>query len=95
MVVRIRFARPSLRSEKRLRNQRLALAFAALLQPPAVAALSLALWRIFASFQWVASFAIPNGVFSHWQTWAAAAVGIWLCASALDRYGNSGGPAAV
>jgi hypothetical protein len=95
MVVRIRFAKPSPTLEKRLRNQRLALVFATLLQPPAVAALALALWRIFASFQWVGTFAIANGLFSHWQTWVAAAAGIWLCSSALDRYGNSGGPAAV
>jgi hypothetical protein len=95
MIVRIRLAKPPSPSEKRLRNQRLALAFAALLQPAAVAALALALWRIGASFQWVASFDIPNGPFSHWQTWIAAAAGIWLCSSALDRYGKSGGPAPV
>ena len=95
MVVRIRFAKPPSQSEKRLRNQRLALVFATLLQPPAVAALALALWRICASFQWVASFAIPDGLFSHWQTWIAGAAGIWLCSSALDRYGKNGGQAAV
>ncbi len=71
MVVRIRFAKPPSPSEKRLRNQRLALVFATLLQPPAVAALALALWRICANFKWVASFAIPDGPFSHWQTWIA------------------------
>lgn len=95
MVVRIRFAKPPSPSEKRLRNQRLALVFATLLQPPAVAALALALWRICANFKWVASFAIPDGPFSHWQTWIAGAAAIWLCSSALDRYGKNGGQAAV
>lgn len=95
MVVRIRFVRPAFSSEKRERNRRMALAFAALLQPPAVAASAIALWSIAAGWQWVGNFAFPSGVLSHWQTWLAGAAGIWLCALALNRYGNSGGQTAV
>jgi hypothetical protein len=95
MVVRIRFVRAPSPGEKRERNRRIALAFAALLQPPAVAALSLAFWSIAAGLEWVGSFAFPSGFLSHWQTWVAAAAAIWLCARALNRYGNSGGQTAV
>jgi hypothetical protein len=69
--------------------------FATLLQPPAVAALALALWSIAANFKWVGTFAIDTGLFSHWQTWMAVAILIWFCASALNRYGKDGGQAAV
>jgi hypothetical protein len=95
MVVRIRFVKPPSPLEKRLRNRRLALAFAALLQPPAVAALALAMWSIAAGMQWVGSFAFARGLLSHWQTWVAAAAAIWSCARALNHYGSSGGETAV
>src|SRR5581483_370843 len=95
MLVRVRFRTPPSPAEKRMRNRRLALTFAALLQPPAVAALALACWSIAAGMQWVGAFAIASGVFSHWQTWILAAAGIWLCAHALNRYGNNGGQTAV
>jgi hypothetical protein len=99
MVVRIRFVKGPSPGQKRARNQRMAAVFATLLQPPAVAALALALWSIAASFKWVGTFAFDRGLLSHWQTWMAAAVAIWFCASALNRYGNrygkDGGQAAV
>jgi hypothetical protein len=89
MVVRLRFAKSN-PSQKGARNRRAAALFASLLEPAAVAAFALALWRIGASLRWVGSFAIPAGFFSHWQTWAGAAVGAQFCASALSRYGRSG-----
>jgi hypothetical protein len=95
MVVRIRFAKPPSPFERRIRNQRLALVLSTLLHPTAVAALALALWRIFAGFQLVASFAFDTGLLSHWQTWLAVAAAIWYCSSMLNRYGKDGGPAAV
>jgi hypothetical protein len=95
MVVRIRFAQPSSPLERRIRNQRVAIAFATLLQPPAVAASALAVWSIGASYKWVGSFAFDRGLFSHWQTWLVAAAAIWLFASLLNRYGKDSGQAAV
>ena len=67
---------------------------AALLPPSALAAAILAIWRIAADLNWTNSFAIPSGIFSHWQVWLAAAVALQLCARALNRYGKSGDPAA-
>jgi hypothetical protein len=91
MILRIRFAKRSVIGE----NRRAALALAALLDPAALMALALGLWGIAARLKWVDSFAIPSGFFSHWETWMAAAAGLELCAVALNRYGKSGGAAAV
>jgi hypothetical protein len=89
MVIRIRFAKSN-PNRKGARNRRAAALFASLLEPAAVTAFALALWCIGASLRWAGNFAIPAGVFSHWQTWAATAACVQFCASALSRYGRSG-----
>jgi hypothetical protein len=53
----------------------------------------LAFWRIAADLSLTASFAIPSGLFSHWQVWLAAAIVLQLCARTLNRYGKAGEPA--
>jgi len=93
MVVRIRFRTGPIVSRKRGKNKRLALAVAALLPPAALCAGVLALWRITADLNWTGSFAIPTGIFSHWQVWLGAAVLLQLCARALNRYGKGSDPA--
>ncbi len=90
MVVRIRFAKGPKVGRKRRKNKRIALALAAILPPTAFSAGMLALWRIAADLSWTSSFAIPSGIFSHWQVWLAGAIALQLCARALDRYGKSG-----
>lgn len=95
MVVRIRFAKPPTPSERRERNQRLASTFAVLVQASAVSALTLAIWSVAAGWQLVGSFAFSSGLFSHWQTWVAAAAGLGWCSHALNRLGRRGGETAV
>ena len=75
MRVRIRFARRSRTATRRRRNQRIALGVAALLTPAAAIAAALGLWRIAADLNWANRFAIPSGIFSHWQVWLGAAAG--------------------
>jgi len=94
MVVRIRFGKGSKLGTKRKKNKRMALVLAALLPPSALAAAVLAIWRITADLNWTSSFAIPSGIFSHWQIWLGAAVALQMCARALNRYGKSGDQAA-
>jgi len=89
MVVRIRLGKGTKPAIKRSRNRRVALALAALLTPAAVAALVLAFWRLGADLNLTSSFAIPSGLFSHWQVWMGAAAGLELCAFALNRYGRT------
>jgi hypothetical protein len=94
MVVRIRFRTGPKVARKRGKNKRLALGVAALLPPVAFCAGILGLWRIAADLNWTNSFAIPSGLFSHWQVWWGAAVLLHLCARALNRYGKSTDPTA-
>ena len=88
MRVRIRFARRSRTATKRRRNQRIALAVAALLTPAAATAAALGFWRIAADLNWANRFAIPSGIFSHWQVWLGAAALLQLCSRILNRYGK-------
>jgi hypothetical protein len=94
MVVRIRFRKGLKLGQRRQKNRRIALAVAAMLTPAALVAMLLAFWRIAADLSWTASFAIPSGLFSHWQVWLAAAAVLQLCARTLNRYGR-GGEAAI
>ena len=94
MVVRIRFGKGLKVGAKRRKNRRVALAVAALLPPAAFLAGVLGAWRIAADLNWTNSFAIPSGIFSHWQVWAGAAFALQLCARTLNRYGKSADPAA-
>jgi hypothetical protein len=73
MVVRIRLRRGSRRSLKAgLRPT--AILLAALLTPAALMAWALGGWRLMADLKWTGEFAIRDGVFSHWQAWAAIAI---------------------
>jgi len=93
MVVRIRFGQGPKIGKQFGKNRQLALALAALLTPATVLASVLALWRIAADMNWTNSFAIPSGLFSHWQVWLGTAVLLKLCAQLLNRYGQGAGPA--
>ncbi len=94
MKVRIRFAGGARVGIERRKNRRLALAVGALLAPATVTAGILAFWRIAADLNWLNTFAISSGLFSHWQVWMGAAALLHLCSRALNRYGSGGDPAA-
>jgi hypothetical protein len=90
MVVKIRFGKgPKLGSRRTERGRRTALTAAAMLSPAALVASVFALWRIAADLQFTNSFAIPSGLFSHWQVWLAAAVVLQVCSRMLNRYGKN------
>jgi hypothetical protein len=89
MVVRIRFGKRLKADAKRAQNRRVAQGIAALLTPAALMACMLGVWGIGADFKWTSSFAIPTGLFSHWQFWIGTAALLQLCSYALNRYGNS------
>ena len=67
-----------------------ALLAGSLFTPAAAAAWVLALWRIAADLNWANGFAIPTGLFSHWQVWLAAGLLLQLCSRILYRYGKGG-----
>jgi len=101
MVIRIRFAKPAVRRPEAGKpgaayaqhNRRMALAIASLMTPAALMAGVLGLWRIGADLKWTSGFAIPSGLFSHWQVWLAVAFVLQLCAHILNRYGSGGNTA--
>jgi len=88
MLVRIRFGKGLQVGKARRRNKRMALAVSALLTPGAFLASVLALWRIAADLNIAAKFAIPSGVFSHWQVWMVIAAMLQVCSRMLARYGK-------
>jgi len=89
MRVRIRFSRGARVGRKRRKNRRLALAASALLTPATVMAGILGLWRIAADLKWTNTFAIPSGLFSHWQVWIGTAALLHFCSRGLHHYGKS------
>ena len=90
MVVRIRLGKGPKVAGSRRKNRHSALAVAALLPPAAFMAYILGLWSIAADLNWTGSFAIPAGIFSHWQVWLGIALALHLCARLLNRYAKSG-----
>lgn len=92
MVVKIRLGSgPRLRHKGR-KNQRLALASAALLVPAAVMAYVLAGWRLMADLSLTGQFPITGGLFSHWLVWFGAAALLHVLAIVLNRYGSASTP---
>ncbi|HEY1341382.1 MAG TPA: hypothetical protein VGF59_27920 [Bryobacteraceae bacterium] len=53
-------------------------------------AFALGAWRIAADLKWTNGFAIPSGIFSHWQVWLGGAVLLQLCSRVLNHYGKGG-----
>jgi len=90
MLVRIRFRKGSWIAGRHGRIRRAALALAAFLTPAAALAGVFALWRLAADLKWTSQFAIPSGLFSHWQVWVVAAALLELCSHLLNRYGRGG-----
>lgn len=88
MRVRIRLQQGPRIQQKRRKNRHIALASAALLTPGALAAFVLSMWRLGADLGFARSFAIGDGIFSHWQVWLAISVAIQFFSVILNRYGN-------
>jgi hypothetical protein len=88
MVVKLRFQYgPKVRREIR-KNQSVALAAATLITPGVVTAICLGFWKLGSDVGVAGQFAIPEGIFSHWQVWFALA-GLGQCSSTmLNRYGS-------
>jgi hypothetical protein len=90
MLVRIRL-KPGWSGPRRERaSNQLALAVSALLSPSALMCGALALWRIGADLKLTGDFAITQGLFSRWQVWGVAALGLQAGAWVLNRHFRTG-----
>ena len=60
-----------------------------LLSPVSLIAAIMAVWRFGADAGWTDSFAVTNGLLSHWQVWLGIAVGIqWSAIQLTRRFGK-------
>ena len=87
MRIRIQIGRGPLIQKKEGKNRHVAMGAAALLTPVSVMAATLGIWRICADIGLTGEFAIPSGLFSHWQVWLGIAAALQLLSMALGRYG--------
>ena len=87
MRIRIQIGKGPLIQRKEGKNRHLAIGAAALLTPASVMAATLGVWRISADIGLTGAFAIPSGLFSHWQVWLGIAAVLQLLSMALGRYG--------
>lgn len=86
MVLRIRLDYRTVAGRAAIGNRRILLAAASLLMPVSVVAYAMGLWRLGADLGWVSSFAIEEGIFSHWQSWMAAGAATQAWAAVLNRW---------
>jgi hypothetical protein len=86
MVIRIRLDHGPQIRRKRPVGRSIALALSSLLTPIAVFAGVLALWRVGADMSFTSSFAIRDGLFSHWQVWVGVALMLEFAAILLNRH---------
>ena len=63
---------------------------ASLLVPVAVMASVLGVWRLAADLKMAGDFAIPTGLFSHWQVWIGLGVILHTASIVLNRHGRGG-----
>ena len=93
MKVRIRFGAGTPFTRPSGRNGRLAMAGAVLLTMSAVSFGILAVWRVAIDAEiFGGEFAFTDGLFSHWQVWAAAAIAAQMLALRLTRYARNIAP---
>lgn len=56
-----------------------------LLKPASLAAFVLAIWRFASDLGWTSDFLVSEGIFSHWQIWAALGVAMLSVHAQLTR----------
>jgi hypothetical protein len=86
MVVKIRFGRGPLVTRRPGKNSRMATLAASVLTLFSISCASLSLWRVGADLALAGDFVFRDGILSHWQVWAGAAIAIQYCAWQLTRY---------
>jgi len=86
MVVKIRFGRGPMVTRRPGKNSRMATLAASVLTLFSISCASLSLWRIGTDLALAGDFVFHDGLLSHWQVWAGAAIAIQYFAWQLTRY---------
>lgn len=83
MRIRIQWSKRS--RHVRPRTHTAALALAALLDPAALIAFTIAFWSLAAALHWTSNFFVATGFFSHWQSWVLTSAVLFAAARLLSR----------
>jgi hypothetical protein len=86
MVLKIRFGRGAVVSQRSGKNSRIARLAASVLTLVAISCGSFGIWRIGTDLDWAGDFVFPQGLLSHWQVWIAAAIAVQYLSWRLARY---------
>jgi len=89
MVVRIRFGRGPIVTQRPGKNSRIATLAASLLTLVSISCASLGLWRMGTDLNWAGDFFVSHGLLSHWQVWIGTAAAIQYAAWRLTRYART------
>jgi hypothetical protein len=91
MIVKLRFGQGRLLTRRKGKNGRIALLLASLLTLVTISFAVLGLWRIGEDLGFAGDFVFPEGMFSHWQVWIAAAAASQYVCWRLTRYSQLAG----
>jgi hypothetical protein len=86
MLVRIRFGRGRLVTNRKGKNGRAARLLASLLTLIAISFAIFGFWRLGQDLDMLGDFVFPTGFLSHWQVWIAAAAATQYAVWRLMRY---------
>jgi hypothetical protein len=86
MIVRIRFGRGTLVTNRKGKNSRAARLLASLLSLVAISFAIFGFWRLGQDLDILGDFVFPSGLLSHWQVWIAAAAATQYAVWRLMRY---------
>jgi len=86
MVVRIRFGRGPVISQRKGKNAGIAALGASLLTMLSICCASLGAWRLGEDLGWTGDFAVGSGILSHWLVWFGLAVSAQYTSAKLSRY---------
>jgi len=92
MIVRIRFGRGRLVTNRKGKNSRAARLLASLLTLVAISFAIFGFWRLGQDLDILGDFVFPTGLFSHWQVWIAAAAATQYAVWRLMRYSKLSEP---
>jgi hypothetical protein len=86
MVVKIRFGRGPVVTRRPGKNSRMATLAASVLTLFSISCASMSMWRLGTDLAWAGDFVFRDGLLSHWQVWAGAAIAIQYFAWQLTNY---------
>jgi len=92
MIVRIRFGRGRLVTNRKGKNGRAARLLASLLTLVAISFAIFGFWRLGQDLDILGDFVFPTGLLSHWQVWIAAAAATQYAVWRLMRYSKLSEP---